>query len=118
MLMPLRPLQMEVFSAEHRRKLFGRSIFHTRIGNLINIPFLGIPLIYLSRVEQICESRSLPLYVRQYRSKSLTFVCWAAQPDGDEVGFRNASWREFIEGLVMEVSKRSHQRLIVAVDTS
>ncbi|KAL7410229.1 hypothetical protein BDY24DRAFT_184861 [Mrakia frigida] len=67
--------RMEVFSAEHRRKLFGRSIFHGRIGNLLNIPLLGIPLIYLSRVERIY---------------------------GDEVGFRNASWREFIEGLVME----------------
>ena len=47
---------MEVFSAEHRRKAFGKSIFHSRIGNLLNVPLLGIPLIYLSRVEQICES--------------------------------------------------------------
>ena len=58
----IRSMQMEVFSAEHRRKLFGRSIFHTRIGNLLNVPLLGIPLIYLSRVEQICKSSCTSSY--------------------------------------------------------
>lgn len=32
---------MEVFSAEHRRKLFGRSIFHGRIGKF-NVPLLEL----------------------------------------------------------------------------
>lgn len=67
--------RMEVFAASHRKRLFGASVFHSRGGWILSMPCLGLPLIYLNRIER--------LY-------------------GDDAGFRTVAWQEFIEGMVME----------------